>query len=181
MKDKCKWCDKDILYKGLCSIHYYRDYRRSYQPPDRGLCKYTDCIKPARTQGWCSAHYERYRKHGDPSIKVASIRHDFRDMPVEERFWSKVEKLGPDDCWEWLGGTRKGGYGSFWKDGKTKVASRVSYEFVSGSIPDGMHCCHTCDNPPCVNPAHLFIGTSLTNVRDKMTKGRGAGNQWRQN
>jgi len=96
-------------------------------------------------------------------------------MQLEERFWSKVDKSG--DCWVWTAATFKGGYGQF-RASKTRVsAHRFSYELVKGPIPDGMGVCHTCDNPPCVNPDHLFAGDQGVNLRDCTDKGRHVGNK----
>jgi hypothetical protein len=88
------------------------------------------------------------------------------------RFQSKVDRRGPDDCWEWRGSQGTRGYGSFRTDGKTVRAHRMAYELARGPIPDGMMICHHCDNPPCCNPAHLFLGTAGDNVRDMVAKGR---------
>ena len=91
-----------------------------------------------------------------------------------DRFWSKTNKQGPDDCWEWFGWRRgtKMEYGGMRVGDKFYLAHRLSWEIHNGPIPEDMLVCHTCDNPPCVNPAHLFLGTTLDNVRDKMEKGR---------
>lgn len=92
-------------------------------------------------------------------------------MTIEERFWTKVKKT--DGCWEWqrcLIGSM--GYGSFWDGERKWVAHRYSYTLHNGPIPEGMCVCHTCDNPKCVNPAHLWIGTKADNNRDKIQKGR---------
>lgn len=75
------------------------------------------------------------------------------------------------ECWEWIGGRHGKGYGQF--GNPTKKAHRVSWELYRGSIPDGLHVLNSCDNPPCINPSHLFLGTNLDNVKDKMAKGRG--------
>lgn len=98
---------------------------------------------------------------------------------IEERFYSKVAPMMDDrGCWEWMGSlaTGKWRYGKFPKGPHGSgwlQASRVSWEIHNGPIPVGMKVLHKCDNPPCVNPAHLFLGTSSDNTRDMIAKGRG--------
>lgn len=93
-----------------------------------------------------------------------------------ERFWGKVLRGAPDDCWEWQGSRARTNwpYGHFRFRGHTKTTHRLSYALHYGAIPEGMFVCHRCDNPPCVNPAHLFVGTHTDNVRDMHSKGRAA-------
>lgn len=88
------------------------------------------------------------------------------------RFWSKVRIAAPEDCWEWNGALRNG-YGHAWVDMKLQYAHRVSWSWANGPIPSGMHILHRCDNPRCVNPGHLFIGTNNDNIADRISKGRG--------
>lgn len=96
-------------------------------------------------------------------------------IPLETKFWSRVDKSGgPDACWLWTGGRfQSGGYGlvSNWPHSPLR-ANRVSYELHYGPIPEGLVICHKCDNPPCVNPAHLFAGTHKDNMQDCKAKGR---------
>lgn len=96
---------------------------------------------------------------------------------IEERFWPKVEKT--NSCWLWAGSSVKSNlqehfrYGNFRVGKMTKYAHRVSWELHNGSIPEGMCILHKCDNPLCVNPKHLFLGTHADNMKDMSTKGRG--------
>lgn len=94
-----------------------------------------------------------------------------RVVPVVERFWSKVDTSG--DCWVWTGTLLSTGYGVIHLTSTQPVgAHRFSYELAYGPISKGLCVCHTCDNPPCVRPDHLFLGTHTENMRDKMAKGR---------
>ena len=97
-------------------------------------------------------------------------------MPLTEsdcdRFWSKVDRRDPDACWEWRGPLRRDGYGFFGVGGRNLTASRLACELAHG--PSELESCHTCDNPRCCNPAHLYWGTHRQNMRDRDERGRTA-------
>lgn len=101
--------------------------------------------------------------------------HGPKPRPAEERFWAMVQKT--DTCWLWVGkrSAKPGYYGSFNVGGtnaKTVRTSRFAFELTNGPIPDGLDVLHTCDNPPCVNPAHLYLGDAMRNSRDAVERGR---------
>jgi HNH endonuclease len=86
------------------------------------------------------------------------------------RFFAKVDKS--DDCWVWTGARWSRGYGQLRGDGRRLLAHRVAWQLVNGPIPDGLQVCHRCDNPPCVRPDHLFLGSASINALDRDNKGR---------
>lgn len=82
----------------------------------------------------------------------------------------------PDDCVLWTKARTAAGYGALRVNGKVVLAHRVAWEAQNGPIPKGGHICHSCDNPPCVNPAHLWLGDPASNAADRNAKGRTVGN-----
>lgn len=140
------------------------------EPNPSGLCM-CGCGQPAPIA--------LYTRVADGVIEGKPLRfihnHHLNVGPsLEERFWEKVDKRGPDECWSWTGSRNGAGYGKLGGEEGSQYAHRVSYELANGVVPDGLYVCHHCDNPPCVNPDHLFLGTSQDNADDMVSKGRGA-------
>lgn len=94
-------------------------------------------------------------------------------MTTYDRFFKKVLIGKPDQCWIWTGGKNRQGYGVFAINRKSTLAHRVSFSLHVGPISEGMMVCHSCDNPSCVNPDHLWLGTAQDNTDDMFKKGRG--------
>jgi|ERR1035437_9985340 hypothetical protein len=136
------------------------------------ICSIESCSNLARTNGWCSKHYQRWKIHGDPNKLLI-----FKDIPLADRLLlSKVIVLSNYEtpCWEYTGLLDKDGYGRITFEGEGYKVHRASYlEFV-GEIPEGLFVCHKCDNPKCFNPNHLFLGTLQDNTSDMLEKGRSA-------
>ena len=136
-------------------------------------CSIEDCGRPTLARGWCSAHYQRWRNHDDPLLGGPVCP---AERTLAERFWSKVDVRGPDECWEWAGATNGKGYGRIKIEGRSHSAHVVAWELANEPVPKGLCVCHRCDNPLCVNVTHLFIDTQAGNVADMVAKGRG---RWR--
>lgn len=93
--------------------------------------------------------------------------------PAKDRFWANVKKGKANDCWLWIKLLdKKMGYGRTKIGGKAQGSHRKAFEFAVGKIPKGLCVCHKCDNPPCCNPNHLFLGTHKDNMQDAARKGR---------
>lgn len=120
---------------------------------------------------------EHKRKIGEASQKRWD-NPDFRarmTMPLKERFFSHINKREDTGCWEWTGSDNNKGYGTITIQGVKKSTHRLSWELHNGPIPDNMCVCHKCDNPPCCNPDHLFLGTKKDNMHDCSEKNRAKG------
>ena len=176
-------CERPHRSRGWCNVHYQRWYKTGdpltvrpgrwagYEKP---ICLIDGCGKPAHARGLCSVHAPRHRRHGDP---LAGRRPNIAG-PETERFWARVERPSPDDCWPWRYGRFAAGYGEFVSDAGLVYAHRWAYEHYIGPIPVGLvvdHRCHnedqecpggrTCEHKRCVNPRHLEAVTLERNVR----------------
>lgn len=99
--------------------------------------------------------------------------HKRRAATYIERFWSRVDKRQEDDCWPWLGTTNQTGYGVVRLGGRYEIAHRVAWQIHNNRvIPEALFGCHSCDNPVCCNPNHIFLGTPADNSSDMVRKGR---------
>ena len=130
-------------------------------------CTIDGCDKKVLGRGMCSAHYNRWRKHGDP-LKV--VQHQQHGLSLFERIGSRLDKTG--QCWEWTGSKDKKGYGRINVGNKPMLVHRAFFECVSGPLKEGDHVLHRCDNPSCARPEHLFVGDHLMNMQDKSRKKR---------
>jgi hypothetical protein len=122
-----------------------------------GECSQEDCGRPAVAHDLCGKHYQRWAKFGDPTIVLLN-----RELSTEDRFWGKVNKMGPfpsyasdlGRCWIWMGGLAAG-YGAFSVKNRQYKAHIISYIWLKGEVPDGWECDHLCRVTACVNPDHL--------------------------
>lgn len=163
-------CEDPVTCKDRCNRHYLQWRRSSGAIPITknrgGPCEVEGCNKTASAKGWCFMHYARWYRHGDP----LSFKNIWRDD--ETRFWSKVDKRGTEGCWVWNAALDGGGYGHFRIGGKSFRAHVMTLEASTGGHPSGMFACHHCDNPKCVNPAHLYWGTHQENMDDAVERKR---------
>lgn len=135
-------------------------------------CSVDGCDGEHCAQGFCTKHYQRWRKFGDPLVVIGKGFHDPR--PLWVRFWERVDRSGGlDTCWPWTATLSKG-YGRITNDeGKVTQAHRIVAEWALGPPSAGMHACHHCDNRPCCNPLHLYWGTPKDNSQDMTRRRRG--------
>ena len=106
-----------------------------------------------------------------PAIRVPKVDTSYRQIAT--RLTSQVSRRQGSGCWVWTGCTNKDGYGKIWHRGKHHQIHRLSYWLHFGEIPEGLNVLHRCDNPPCCNPDHLYLGSQRRNVRDREERGRG--------
>jgi len=130
-----------------------------------GTCSVDGCERVGRiARGMCIVHYNQMRASGALELLPRPS--------IEWRLWSRLIEQ-PNGCLDWPGGTSRNGYGVIYFDGKRVSTHRLAWELVNGPIPEGMVICHKCDNPPCCNPEHMFLGTQSDNLADMAAKHRG--------
>ncbi len=163
-------CDGRNHARGFCKKHWDRWARNGdteLHPLIRVVCTVADCQTLAVARGLCGMHYQRWRKRGDVAAPLIET--------VEARFSRFYYVNTETGCWEWTGGHSRFGYGCFRYKERQQPAHRVAWELANGPIPTGLLVLHDCphgDNPRCVKPDHLFLGTQKDNLEDMTAKGR---------
>lgn len=155
-------CPDRRMVRDMCWRHY-----QAWEL-EAGTCSVDDCGSPARARGWCNAHYLRWQKHGDP-LRISE------PTPLAIRLTAKLTP-GPNGCRVFTGHLNGNGYGTITNEVGQRprkiLAHRAAWIAAHGPIPYGLFVCHHCDNPPCCNVAHLFLGTAEDNMQDMARKGR---------
>lgn len=122
-------------------------------------CSAEGCDREAAVKCLCQRHYMRMRRYG----RLTTVRH-------VGKFWEKVQKGDPKDCWPWLGYQRTSGHGLTMLEGMPIHTSKKAWILTHGPVPDGLHVLHKCDNAVCCNPKHLYLGTPIDNAIDTHTR-----------
>lgn len=128
-------------------------------------CSIEHCDRVHYGLGYCRLHWERFKQNGDPLVARTLF-----GRSVEERLSAHSRPDG--ECVVWTRSRNRAGYGQIQINGRATMAHRAAYEASKGPIPEGLIVRHTCDNPPCIKPDHLILGTVADNNRDKAERGR---------
>jgi len=140
---------------------------------------YCQCGCGGKTKLATETNRSRGHVKGEP-LRFIHTHH--ARVPLVDRFWGKVDRRRDDECWPWTASVTRHGYGQIMVGAygtgsrpRPLRANRVAWELTHGPIPDGLWVLHSCDNPSCCNPSHLFLGTQTENMRDAADKGRTRG------
>lgn len=158
-------CPRPHYSRGYCRLHHTRLARNAPQLVGRKACTIEGCQKGQEAHGYCYNHARCFRLYGDP-LKTLIVT----GATVAERLRHYSERDG--ECVVWTGLKDRKGYGRIGVDGAMLAAHRVAYAEANGDIPGGLLVRHKCDNPPCINTAHLELGTHADNARDMVERGR---------
>ncbi len=140
-------------------------------------CGLPGCTARFYARGMCNRHYLLSRKHPDATRDELAEMRKRAQTPDEVRALLLRRSVAmPSGCREWRGATDRSGYGNVRWERHLWGAHRLSFHLFVRPVTPGLEVCHTCDNPPCIEPSHLFEGTHLVNVHDARDKGRMAGN-----
>ncbi len=166
LKKKPYMTMQDAATKLDCSREYVRQLKNRFNLPFKS--------RPAPKCWICGGAMYRYPKATAKAPCHQKCSHT--PVAIAARFWAKVDRQDDSSCWEWQGAKVSQGYG--WLSighNHQEYAHRMAWELVYGPIPEGIQVCHHCDNPPCVNPVHLWLGTQTDNIADRDRKGRHRG------
>jgi len=130
-------------------------------------CHVIGCDRPGQVKGMCDLHYRRVLRYGNPHTVLPRNK----SPPLRDRLAIGARR-SESGCLEWMRGLWTDGYGQIKVNGRPRRVPRVAWELAYGAIPEGMLVCHHCDNPLCIEPSHLFLGTPRDNRRDCIVKGR---------
>jgi hypothetical protein len=163
-------CENKYLCKGFCQKHYRKN--KKYGDPlakkEKRFCSIENCENKYAAKGFCQKHYDNNKKYGDPLVGKNS-----QNKAGTKEYIYENSEIDINCCWLWKRSKNKG-YGQSDFKGKHIKAHRLSYLTFVGEIPNNLHVLHNCDNPACVNPKHLFLGSHQDNMNDKVNKNRQA-------
>ena len=148
--------------------------RKEYECNKNRVCSFRGCKGLAQARGLCGAHYQQQRK----GKTLVPLQTQYHGLSEKDRFFKWV--VCTEACWQWQGSFKispnrpKKNWHGQWrnKEGKVELTHRASWRLHNGKIPKGMFVLHKCDNPLCVNPEHLYIGTQFNNMKDMVDRGR---------
>lgn len=144
--------------------------------PRTETCTIEGCEQPGHAAQLCKRHYRNLNLYGEPQTykrePTGTPRPSGQNLAEAFAYHQEGKPPRPNECWEWRGYRTPDGYGRFVFEMKNIPAHRAAYQVYNGPIPNGMVIRHTCDTPPCVNPAHLLVGKPADNVRDRTERDR---------